>query len=74
MVAERGFARCAPSSALDISRGQAPREHAKAGNLNHALNHVQAEFLLVVDADHVPLPQFLNRTLGYMEDPSVAFV
>jgi cellulose synthase (UDP-forming) len=51
-----------------------PREHAKAGNLNHALEHVDAEFLVIVDADHVPLPQFLERTLGYMDDPAVAFV
>jgi cellulose synthase (UDP-forming) len=29
---------------------------------------------LIVDADHVPLPNFLERTLGYMDDPEVAFV
>ena len=52
----------------------APREHAKAGNLNHALRHVEAEFLVIVDADHVTLPHFLDRTLGYMTDPKVAFV
>jgi cellulose synthase/poly-beta-1,6-N-acetylglucosamine synthase-like glycosyltransferase len=51
-----------------------PREHAKAGNLNHALGHVDADLLLIVDADHVPLPNFLERTLGYMDDPEVAFV
>jgi cellulose synthase (UDP-forming) len=52
----------------------APREHAKAGNLNHALPRLEADYLVIVDADHVPLPQFLERTLGYMDDPSVAFV
>lgn len=52
----------------------APREHAKAGNLNHALEHVDAELLLVVDADHVPLPHFVERTIGYLDDPLVAFV
>jgi cellulose synthase (UDP-forming) len=52
----------------------APREHAKAGNLNHALEHVDAELLLVVDADHVPLPHFVERTIGYLDDPRVAFV
>jgi len=52
----------------------APRQHAKAGNINHALEHVNAELLLVVDADHVPLPHALERTLGYFEDPEVAFV
>jgi len=52
----------------------APREHAKAGNLNHALEHVDAELLLVVDADHVPLAHFVERTIGYLDDPRVAFV
>jgi cellulose synthase (UDP-forming) len=52
----------------------APREHAKAGNLNYALEHVDAEFLLVVDADHVPLSHFLERTLAYFDDPDLAFV
>ena len=52
----------------------APREHAKAGNLNYALRHVDAEFLVIVDADHVTMPHFLERTLGYMTDPAVAFV
>jgi cellulose synthase (UDP-forming) len=52
----------------------APRHHAKAGNLNHALEHVEAELLLVLDADHVPFPHFLERTVGYFDDPGVAFV
>lgn len=52
----------------------APRAGAKAGNLNHALGHVEAEYLLILDADHVPLPHFLERTLGYCADPRVAFV
>jgi cellulose synthase (UDP-forming) len=51
-----------------------PRLHAKAGNLNHALRYVSAEIVLVVDADHVPLPHALERTLGYFDDPKLAFV
>ncbi len=35
---------------------------------------MDAEFLLVVDADHVPLPHALERTIGYFDDPGVAFV
>lgn len=49
-------------------------EHAKAGNLNNGLRHSTAEFLLVLDADHVPAPHFLERTLGYFDDADVAFV
>ncbi len=49
-------------------------EHYKAGNLNHALEHIDAEFIGVLDADHVPLPNFLRHTLGYFEDPRLAVV
>lgn len=49
-------------------------EHAKAGNLNHALGVIDAEFVGVLDADHVAAPDFLVRTLGYFDDPGVALV
>jgi cellulose synthase (UDP-forming) len=49
-------------------------EHAKAGNLNFGLLHTDAQFLITLDADHVPEPQFIERTLGYFRDPLVAFV
>lgn len=47
---------------------------AKAGNLNHALAHSNAEFIAVFDADHAPAPAFLHETLGYFDDPALAFV
>lgn len=47
---------------------------AKAGNLNNALSHSQADFVAVFDADHVPHKDFLNRTLGFFRDEKVAFV
>ncbi|MDQ3344889.1 MAG: glycosyltransferase, partial [Chloroflexota bacterium] len=49
-------------------------EHAKAGNLNHALGVVDTEILAVLDADHVAAPEFLRATLGYFADPQVALV
>jgi cellulose synthase (UDP-forming) len=49
-------------------------EHAKAGNLNNALNVTDGEFILQLDADHVPLPNILDRLLGYFGDARVAFV
>jgi cellulose synthase (UDP-forming) len=49
-------------------------EHAKAGNLNHALSVTDGEFVLQLDADHVPLPNMLDRMLGYFNDPNLAFV
>ena len=48
--------------------------HAKAGNLNNALMATDAEFFLVLDADQVPDPAILERTLGYFRDPEVALV
>jgi cellulose synthase (UDP-forming) len=48
--------------------------HAKAGNLNHALGVIDADFIAVLDADHVASPDFLVRTLGYFADPRVALV
>ena len=49
-------------------------EHAKAGNLNHAFSVTRADFVLQLDADHVPLPNILDRLLGYFTDAKVAFV
>ncbi len=48
--------------------------HAKAGNLNNALMATQGEFLLILDADQVPSPEILHRTLGYFTDERVALV
>ena len=39
--------------------------HAKAGNLNNALLATDGEFLLILDADQMPEPAILDRTLGY---------
>ncbi len=49
-------------------------EHAKAGNLNHALDHIKADIIGVLDADHVPTARFLTALLPYFEDPKLAFV
>ena len=48
--------------------------HAKAGNLNNALLATDGEFLAILDADQVPEPRFLDRTLGYFRDEQVALV
>lgn len=49
-------------------------QHAKAGNMNFGLGFSEAEFILSLDADHIPMPNFLERTLGYFDDPLLAFV
>ena len=48
--------------------------HAKAGNWNNAYAQTSGDLILTLDADHVPQPQFLERTIGYFEDPKVALV
>jgi cellulose synthase (UDP-forming) len=48
--------------------------HAKAGNINHALGRTSSDLLLVLDADHVPLPDILDATVGYFSDDDVALV
>ncbi|WP_210480118.1 glycosyltransferase family 2 protein [Naasia sp. SYSU D00948] len=60
-----------------VTRGQdwhdRPR-HAKAGNLNNAMMSTEGEFILILDADQVPEPEILDRTLGWFTDPRVALV
>jgi len=49
--------------------------HAKAGNLNNCLTHyASGELFLVLDADMITKTNFLERTIGYFSDPSVALV
>lgn len=56
-----------------------PQKDAKAGNLNAALRFIeqvfpQAELILTQDADEVIHPTFLEKTVGYFNDPAIAFV
>lgn len=48
--------------------------NAKAGNINHALGVIDADFIAILDADHVASPDFLRNTLGYFDDPRLALV
>jgi len=47
---------------------------AKAGNLNYGMARSVGEFILVLDADQVPVPHILEVLAGYMRFPRVAFV
>ncbi|MBM3154848.1 MAG: glycosyltransferase [Chloroflexi bacterium] len=49
-------------------------EGAKAGNLNYALKQTTGELIATLDADNIPLPGFLDDTVGFFDDPSVAIV
>jgi cellulose synthase (UDP-forming) len=50
------------------------RSHAKAGNLNAALARTTGEFVVVLDADHVPSPDIVDELIGFFADPKVAIV
>jgi cellulose synthase (UDP-forming) len=47
---------------------------AKAGKINRALELTDEEFVLVLDPDHIPFPEFLHRVLGQFLDERVGFV
>ncbi|MHC2338081.1 glycosyltransferase [Bradyrhizobium sp. USDA 4454] len=58
---------------------RANKEHAKAGNINHALrararDPAPPAFVAVLDADFVPHADFIERTLALFHEPSVALV
>lgn len=50
------------------------RRGYKAGALVHGLNQAQGELLALFDADFVPAPDFLRRTVPYFEDPGIGCV
>ncbi len=61
--------------AWNRSKG-AHKARTKHGNYNAwiAMHGDDYDFFASVDTDHVPQPNFLERTLGYFRDPDVAFV
>lgn len=69
-AAERGIGYITRSASWTDDK---PR-HAKAGNLNNALFETDGEYILVLDADQVPEPDILDKTLGYFRDPYMALV
>jgi hypothetical protein len=52
------------------------RAKTKHGNYNAWLeaHGDDYDFFASVDTDHIPLPNFLERMLGYFRDPDIAFV
>jgi cellulose synthase (UDP-forming) len=49
--------------------------HAKAGNINHALELISGEFVAIFDSDHVPGRSFLQTTLGwFLHDSQLGLV
>lgn len=53
---------------------RADRSGYKAGALGAALPHARGDYVAIFDADFVPNPDFLRRTVDYFTDPGVGFV
>ncbi|MCX4905310.1 cellulose synthase catalytic subunit [Streptomyces sp. NBC_00878] len=52
------------------------RARTKHGNYNAwiAMRGADYDYFASVDTDHVPLPEFLERMMGFFRDPDIAFV
>lgn len=80
-IAEQSWARFHELNALceRVGATYLTREknlHAKAGNLNSALqDYCSGELVLILDADHVPTADFLENTVGFfLKDPKLFLV
>ena len=50
-------------------------KHAKAGNINRALERLDAPFVAIFDCDHVPTRSFMQVTLGwFLRDKKLAML
>ncbi|MGC9162556.1 MAG: UDP-forming cellulose synthase catalytic subunit, partial [Thiomonas sp.] len=64
---------CARIGAHYLTRER--NEHAKAGNINSALQNTHGDLVVIFDADHVPTVDFLQRTVGaFVADPKLFLV
>jgi cellulose synthase (UDP-forming) len=63
---------CKELGVVHVTRKE--KKDAKAGNINNALRQATGEICVVLDPDHVPVPEFLDQTLPYFEDDKIGFV
>lgn len=60
-----------------VGAGYLTREknlHAKAGNINSALHQTNGDLVLILDADHVPTCDILEKTVGWFEKDEKLFL
>ena len=48
-----------------------PAGPKKSGNLRYAFARTSGEYMVILDADFAPRPDFLTETLPYMDDPAI---
>ncbi|WP_433545613.1 glycosyltransferase family 2 protein [Streptomyces sp. CA-294286] len=77
LCAELGVKHFTRKGVPDWNQKKGPhREKTKHGNYNAwlAMHGKGYDYFASVDTDHVPLPNYLERMLGYFRDPDIAFV
>ncbi|HEY5746225.1 MAG TPA: glycosyltransferase [Chryseolinea sp.] len=63
---------CASLGVVHVTR--ATRENAKAGNINNILKQATGDLCVVLDPDHVPVPEFLDSVVPYFSDEQIGYV
>ncbi|QQD71679.1 UDP-forming cellulose synthase catalytic subunit [Acidithiobacillus ferrivorans] len=79
LIAEQSLARRHVLQELCLKLGIAyhtrvHNDHAKAGNINAALNNLSGELMVILDADHVPTRDFLTKTVGFFLQDKKCFL
>lgn len=64
---------CERAGAVYLTRAR--NLHAKAGNINSGLQHSSGDLIMILDADHAPTSDFLQKTVGwFVRDPKMFLV
>lgn len=64
--------KCKELGVIHVTRTD--KSNAKAGNINNALKQATGEICIILDPDHVPIPEMIDRLLPYFENPEIGFV
>lgn len=63
---------CKENNIVHVSRDN--RIDAKAGNINNALKQATGELCVILDPDHVPIPEMLDEVVAYFDDEKLGYV
>ncbi len=63
---------CQRLGVIHVTRTE--KVNAKAGNINNALRQATGEICVILDPDHIPAPDFLDRVLPYFDDEQIGYV
>ncbi len=46
----------------------------KAGNINAVFNLTKGDFIIILDSDHIPVPNLLQKFCSVFDDPKIGFI